>query len=77
MAIKLMYIANEPKIAQIAEKNGVDRIFVDLEVRGKAERQSHMDSVKSHHCLNDINNIKNCLTTSELLVRSNAIYADS
>ena len=37
MAIKLMYIANEPQIAHIAEKNGVDRIFVDLEVRGKAD----------------------------------------
>ena len=77
MAIKLMYIANEPRIAQIAEKNGVDRIFVDLEIRGKAERQGHVDSVKSHHCLNDINNIKNTLTTSELLVRSNAIYPNS
>ena len=72
-----MYIANEPRIAQIAEKNGVDRIFVDLEIRGKAERQGHVDSVKSHHCLNDISNIKNTLTTSELLVRSNAIYPNS
>ena len=49
MAIKLMYITNEPRIAQIAENSGVDRIFVDLEVRGKAARQGHIDSVKSHH----------------------------
>lgn len=77
MAIKLMYIANEPRIAHIAEKNGVDRIFVDLEVRGKAERQGHVDSVKSHHSLDDINRIKETLTTSELLVRSNAIYPGS
>ena len=77
MSIKLMYIANEPNVAHIAEKNGVDRIFVDLEVRNKAERQKNIDSVKSHHCLNDINNIKKTLTTAEVLVRSNAIYPGS
>ena len=48
MSIKLMYIANEPNVAHIAEKNGVDRIFVDLEVRNKAERQKNIDSVKQH-----------------------------
>ena len=77
MAIKLMYIANEPRIAHIAETNGVDRIFVDLEVRNKAKRQKNIDSVKSHHCLNDINKIKDTLTTAELLVRSNAMYEGS
>ena len=29
MALKLMYITNQPQIAQIAESSGVDRIFVD------------------------------------------------
>ena len=77
MAIKLMYIANEPNIAHIAERNGVDRIFVDLEVRNKAKRQKNIDSVKSHHCLDDINKIKDTLTTAELLVRSNAMYDGS
>jgi len=77
MAIKLMYIANEPNIAHIAERNGVDRIFVDLEVRNKAKRQKNIDSVKSHHCLDDINKIKDTLTTAELLVRSNAMYEGS
>jgi len=77
MASKLMYITNEPQIAHIAESCGVDRLFVDLEVRGKAERQEHIDSVKSHHTLDDINTIKNTLTNSELLVRSNALYSGS
>lgn len=77
MAIKLMYIANEPRIAQIAENSGVDRIFVDLEVRGKAARQGHIDSVKSHHSLNDISRIKNTLTKSDLLVRSNSMNPKS
>lgn len=72
-----MYITNEPEIAHIAEECGVDRIFIDLEVRGKEERQGHMDSVKSHHTLEDISNIKNTLATSELLVRTNALYPRS
>lgn len=77
MPIKLMYIANEPRIAQIAENNGVDRIFVDLEVRGKAERQGHINSVKSQHNINDISRIKDTLTKSDLLVRSNAMNSES
>lgn len=77
MAIKLMYITNEQAIAHIAEKNGVDRIFIDLEVRGKAKRQGHVDSVKSHHTLDDIDHIKASLTTAQLLVRSNAMFRHS
>ena len=39
MPLKLMYITNRPDVAKIAEENGVDRIFVDMEYIGKAERQ--------------------------------------
>lgn len=77
MALSLMYITNSPKVAKIAEGNGVDRIFIDLEVRGKAERQGHIDSVKSHHSLSDIDNIKGYLNKAELLVRCNPLYDDS
>ena len=45
--LKLMYITNQPKIAKIADENGVDRIFVDLEKIGKQERQGGMDTVQS------------------------------
>ena len=37
--LKLMYITNKPAIAKIAADAGVDRIFIDMEVLGKAERQ--------------------------------------
>ena len=72
-----MYITNEPEVAHIAEECGVDRIFIDLEIRGKEERQGHIDSVKSHHTLEDISSIRNTLVNSELLVRANALYPDS
>ena len=52
--LKLMYITNRPEIAEIAENAGVDRIFIDLEQIGKAERQEGMDTVQSLHSLDDI-----------------------
>lgn len=77
MAIKLMYITNNIEVANIAEEYGVNRIFVDLETIGKKERQGGMDTVQSHHTLNDVKKIKKHLTKAELLVRSNPIYENS
>lgn len=74
MSLKLMYITNQPKIAQIAEKVGVDRIFVDMEYIGKNVRQGGMDTVQSHHTVEDIKQIAETLNTSDLLVRINPIH---
>lgn len=74
MALKLMYITNKPEIAQIAEMAGVDRIFVDLEYIGKSERQGGMDTVQSHHVLDDVKRIADAITMAELLVRVNPIH---
>ena len=71
MALQLMYITNSPVVALIAEKNGVDRVWIDLETLGKEERQKNMNSVKSHHTLQDVEIISNILTTSECMVRIN------
>lgn len=56
MSLKLMYITNQPEIAQIAESVGVDRIFVDLEYIGKSDRQGGMDTVQSRHTIDDVKN---------------------
>ena len=71
MALKLMYITNSPAVALIAEKNGVDRVWIDLETLGKEERQKNINSVKSHHTLQDVEIIAKMLTTSECMVRIN------
>lgn len=71
MALQLMYITNSPVVALIAEKNGVDRVWVDLETLGKEERQKNMNSVKSHHTLQDVEIISDILTKSECMVRIN------
>ena len=71
MPLKLMYITNNAEVAVIAQKYGVDRIWVDLETLGKEERQRGLNSVKSQHTIDDIKRIKQILTTSEILVRIN------
>lgn len=75
--LKLMYITNDKEVAKIAENEGVDRIWIDLEVNGKEERQKNMDTVKSKHSINDVGKIKNVLTKADLIVRVNPIYEGS
>lgn len=75
--INLMYITNEPEIAKIAQKSGADRIFIDLEINGKEERQGHLDTVISRHHMSDVGKVKKVLTTAQLLVRVNPIYEKS
>ena len=73
MSLVLMYITNKPEIALIAQDAGVDRIWIDLETLGKAERQKNQDSVKSKHCINDIRVIAPLLNKSQMLVRVNPV----
>lgn len=74
MALKLMYITNIPEVAAVAEKNGVDRIWVDLETLGKEERQKGMNTVKSQHTMEDVSRIRDTITKSQLLVRINPLH---
>ena len=74
MALNLMYITNNPDVALIAEAAGVDRIFVDLEYIGKADRQGGMDTVQSHHTVDDVKRLRPLLKKSKLLARCNPIH---
>lgn len=74
MAIKLMYITNNPDVAQIAEAAGVDRIFVDMEYIGKSARQGGMDTVQSHHTVEDIRRLRAVIRKAQLMVRINPIH---
>jgi len=77
MSLTLMYITNDLQVALIAERHGVERIWIDLETLGKEERQKGKDTVKSHHSISDIARIKPHLTKSEMLVRVNHWYDGS
>lgn len=71
MSLKLMFITNDLPVALIAQKYGVERIWIDLETLGKEARQPNMDTVKSFHSVSDIAKIAPYLTASEMLVRVN------
>lgn len=71
MALNLIYITNNPAVALVAEKYGVERVMVDLETLGKEERQKGMNTVQSHHTIEDVATISNALTESKTLVRVN------
>lgn len=74
--INLWLITNKPDIAIFAVNNGVDRIFVDLELIGKTERQGHLNTVISHHTIEDVKEIRNAIPKGRLLVRSNPIHPE-
>ncbi len=74
MPLKLMYITNRPEVAKIAEAAGVDRIFVDMEYIGKSIRQGGMDTVQSHHGIEDIRCVRAAVSSAQVLVRINPIH---
>ncbi len=73
MNFKLMILASEPKFAAEAQEAGIDRIFFDLEILNKAERQKGRDTVLSHNNINELPSIRKVLSYSKLLVRTNPI----
>ena len=72
--LDLMYITKNPDVAQIAEKAGVDWIFVDMEFHGKELRQGGLDTVQNHHTVEDVANIKAALSSAKVLVRVNPLH---
>src|SRR5712671_205366 len=72
--LHLMLITASPEVARAAEAAGVDRIFVDLEMHGKRERQQGRDSVISNHTMDDVAAVRRVLTRSQLLVRVNPLH---
>lgn len=77
MALKLMMLVDDPVSAIEAEQAGVDRVFFDLEIINKRERQRGRNTVISENSIEDVHKIKMVLTESELLVRINPIHANS
>ena len=72
-----MILDNNIDNIKIYDEAGVDRIFLDLEINGKIQRQGHLDTVISTHEIGDIYKIKPILKNSELLVRVNPLHSNS
>lgn len=77
MPFNLMILAADSESAAKAQSAGVDRIFYDLEYINKAERQRNRDTVKSLNSIDAIPAVREVVTTSQLLVRTNPIHAYS
>ena len=72
-----MILCDDASSAEAAQKAGIDRVFYDLEFVGKAERQFGRNTVLSHNDIERIPLLKEVVTSSELLVRTNPIHAYS
>lgn len=73
--LKLFFISSNPKVASFAISEGVDQIFLDLELIGKIERQGHLDTVISGHSMSDISILRSILPAGTLLVRLNPFHS--
>jgi citrate lyase beta subunit len=70
---RLILITNDPVLAAEADAAGVDRVGVDLERLGKAERQAQEDTRLSEHRLDDLAALARALTKADLFVRLNPL----
>jgi 2-keto-3-deoxy-L-rhamnonate aldolase RhmA len=75
--VRFFLITKSPALARFAVANGVDRIFVDLELMGKVERQGHLNTVISRHSLSDVVAVREAVPDTELMVRLNPVHAGS
>ena len=70
-------ITNKPEFAELLTKNGVERIFIDLERLGKKNRQKGGNFWISDHIYEDISRIKKVIPKNSLLTRLNPWNSDS
>jgi 2-keto-3-deoxy-L-rhamnonate aldolase RhmA len=75
--MNFLFITNSPEIAKFVSNNGVNLIFIDIEINGKLERQGHLDTVISRHTIEDISRIRSAVPKNSLLVRINPLHDNS
>jgi citrate lyase beta subunit len=71
----LCLITNDVDFALDAEAAGIDRIMVDLEVQGKAERQAGQGLFLSQHQPDDVCRLRARLRSAKVMVRVNPLHA--
>lgn len=76
-AFCLTLITDDPTLAAEADAAGVERIGLDLERLGKAERQAGKSTRLSQHGWGDIAAIANSLRLADLFVRLNPVNPDT
>lgn len=71
--LRLMLFTADPDLAAAAQDAGIDRIVVDLERRGKAERQQGYHLETSGHTMRDLQRVR-ARTSAEVLCRINPLH---
>lgn len=80
--LKYLYITNNPVVADICIRAGIDYIFVDMEYMGKDLRQAGLSMASNHHTTEDVAVMRQVLdnaanTKTKLLARVNPIHKSS
>ena len=70
----LTLFTNDLELARRADEAGIDRIGLDLERIGKAERQGHLKSWVSDHEEHSLPAIRRTLRRAKLFVRTNPFH---
>jgi 2-keto-3-deoxy-L-rhamnonate aldolase RhmA len=68
---------DDPMLAAVADRAGVDRIGVDLETRGKRERQAGLGTWVSSHRPADLRPIRNSVSSARLFARVNPVSGET
>jgi hypothetical protein len=72
--IELLQITNDPQLAARCDALGGFRLFVDLELMGKHERQGGRNTHITTHSMADVARIKAVLKRARLMVRLNPLH---
>lgn len=73
----LTLFTNDPLLAAMADRAGIDRIGVDIEHLGKDLRQGHLNTWISDHSEADALRLRPCMQRSALFARCNPIHPGS
>jgi hypothetical protein len=72
--IELLQITNDPQLAARCDALGGFRLFVDLELLGKQERQAGRNTHITTHSMQDVAQVKAVLKRARLMVRLNPLH---
>ena len=75
--MELIQITQDPAFARRCDALDGMRLWVDLEIHGKAERQAGRNTFISTHTLDDVDRINAVLRRAQLMVRVNPLHRGS
>ncbi len=75
--MELSLITNDPACARTADESGIDRILIDLERHGKAERQAGKGLFLSTHEESDVARVRAAVNRATVMVRVDPIHPGS